>query len=74
MQAPRFAAITVSLDTAEYSARRPEERQQHIFYLVDRLLSGGEVADTALEHYGLKVAIREVVSPEIIGERDESGN
>lgn len=67
MQAPRFARLTVSLDTEKYRARRPEERQQHISYLVDRLLSGEEVADTALEHYGLKVTIRPAFKKEILG-------
>lgn len=66
MKAPRFASLTISLDTAKYRERRPEERDQSIFYLVDRLLAGEEVASSALEHYGLKVTIREAVTPEII--------
>jgi hypothetical protein len=66
MKAPRFASLTVSLDTERYRARRPEERSQHIAYLVDRLLAGEEVADTALEHYGLKVAVRPAFKKEII--------
>lgn len=65
--APPFAAVTIALDTAKYRARRPEERAESIFYLVDRLLSGEEVADSALEHYGLKVTVRPAVKPEILG-------
>jgi hypothetical protein len=66
MKAPRFASLTISLDTAKYRVRRPEERDQSIFYLIDRLFAGEEVAQSALEHYGLKVAIRPAVSPEIL--------
>jgi hypothetical protein len=66
MKAPPYAAVTISLDTAKYRDRRPEERERHIFYLLDRLLAGEEVAQSALEHYGLKVAIRPAVKPEIL--------
>lgn len=67
MISPRFAAITVSLDTEKYRARRPDERRETIYYLVDRLLCGEEVAQEALEHYGLRVTIREAFKKEIIG-------
>jgi hypothetical protein len=66
MKAPPFAAITIALSTERYSARRPEERRESIFYLVDRLLAGEEVATSALEHYGLRVAIRPALKPEIL--------
>lgn len=66
MKAPRYASVTLSLDTSKYHARRPEERDQNIFYLVDRLLSGEEVSASALEHYGIKVRIEAAVKPEII--------
>lgn len=66
MKAPRFASITLSLDTTKYRARRPEERDQSIFYLIDRLFAGEEVAQSALEHYGLKIVVKEALSPEIL--------
>lgn len=66
MKAPRFATLTISLDTQRYSARRPDERRDSIFYLVDRLLAGEEVAAGELEHYGLKVSAREALKPEIL--------
>lgn len=66
MRAPQFAAVTIALDTAKYRARRPDERSEKIGYLLDRLLSGEEVAKSALEHHGLKVTIREALSPEIL--------
>jgi hypothetical protein len=56
---------TITLNTTQYRSRRPEERDIHIHYLIDRLLSGEEVARSALEHYGIRVTIREAVSPEI---------
>jgi hypothetical protein len=68
MKAPPHAAITIALDTARYRARRPEEREHPIFYLLDRLLTGEEVAQSELEHYGLRVTIREALSPEILKE------
>lgn len=66
LKAPQFAAITIALDTGKYRLRRPEERADSIHYLIDRLLSGDEVAKDALEHYGLRVSIREAVKPEMI--------
>lgn len=60
MKAPPYAAVTIALDTAKYRARRPDERSEKIGYLLDRLLSGEDVAQSGLEHYGLKVTIREV--------------
>jgi hypothetical protein len=66
MIAPRFAAVTIALDTHRYRERRPQERDEHIHYLVDRLLAGEAVAHSALEHYGLKVTIREALAPEIL--------
>lgn len=65
-RAPRFASITLSLDTELYRARRPDERRDSIFYLVDRLLAGEEVADGALEHYDIKATTRDAVGPEIL--------
>lgn len=61
MKAPRFASITLSLDCEKYRLRRPEERERHIFYLVDRLLSGETVAESELEHYGIKATVRAAV-------------
>jgi hypothetical protein len=66
MKAPRFAAITISLDTEAYRSIRPEVREHKIAYLLNRLLSGEEVADSELEHYCLKVTIRDAVAPEIL--------
>jgi hypothetical protein len=66
MKATRFATITISLDTARYRDRRPEERERAIFYLVDRLLGGETVADSELEHFGLRVSVRPAVKPEIL--------
>lgn len=69
MKAPAHGAITIALSTERYRARRPEERRNNIAYLLDRLLAGEEVAQDALEHYGLKVTIREAVSPEILDDK-----
>lgn len=66
MKSPRFATLTISLDTEKYRLRRPEERERHIFYLIDRLLGGESVAEGALEHYGIKVSVREAMTPEIL--------
>jgi hypothetical protein len=66
IRAPRYASITISLDTEAYRSIRPEVREHKIAYLLNRLLSGQEVADSELEHYGLKVAIRDAVAPEIL--------
>lgn len=66
MKATQFAAITIALDTSKYRLRRPEERAESIHYLIDRLLAGEEVAKEALEHYGLRVSIREAVKPEMV--------
>lgn len=68
MKVPRYTAITLSLDTEAYRARRPDERSQNIHYLIDRLLAGEEVARSALEHYGIKVELRDATSPEILRE------
>jgi hypothetical protein len=66
MKAPHHAAITVSLDTAKYRARSPRERDGQIHYLIDRLLSGEEVAVSALEHYGIRVSVRAAFKKEIV--------
>lgn len=66
MKASQFAVVSIALDTERYKLRRPEERANSIHYLIDRLLSGDEVARDALEHYGLNVTIRAAVKPEII--------
>lgn len=67
MKAPRYAAITIALDTERYRQNvRPEVKEHRAAYLLNRLLSGEEVAQDALEHLGWKVAIREAVGPEIL--------
>jgi hypothetical protein len=66
VKAPHYATISLSLDTTKYRARRPEERDNNIAYLPDRLLCGEEVAADALEHYGLRVTVRAALKPEII--------
>lgn len=66
MKAPPHAAITIALSTARYGARRPDERRETIYYLVDRLLSGEAVKAEALEHYGLKVSVRPAFKSEIL--------
>lgn len=68
MIAPAHAAITIALDTAKYRARRPEERRESIAYLLDRLLSGLEVAEEEFIHYGLRVTVRAAFKSEIIGD------
>lgn len=65
-RAPRFAAVTIALDTQRYRNRRPDERRDSIGYLVDRLLAGEEVSQAELEHYGLRVTVREALGPEIL--------
>lgn len=59
MKAPRFAAITISLNTEAFRSIRPEVRDHKIAYLLSRLLCGEEVAESEFEHYGLKVTIME---------------
>lgn len=66
MIAPQFAAVTIALDTAKYRARRPEERSEHIAYLLDRLLAGEEVAQSEFIHYGLRVTVRAAFKSEIV--------
>jgi hypothetical protein len=66
MKAPRYAAITIALDTEAYRAIRPDVRSNHAAYLLNRLFSGEEVADVELERLGLKVTIRPAVKPEIL--------
>jgi hypothetical protein len=66
VQAPRFATISISLDTLKFKQERPEVRSGHIAYMLDRLLCGEVVAQEELERHGLKITIREAVSPEIV--------
>jgi hypothetical protein len=67
MKAPRFAVISIALDTEAYRLNvRPEVRDGHAVYLLDRLLTGEEVADSALEQLGWKVTIRPAFKKEII--------
>jgi hypothetical protein len=66
MKAPRFAVLTLSLDTSAYRLRRPDERSHKIAYLLDRLLAGEEIAESELRHYGIRVAVREAVKGEIL--------
>jgi hypothetical protein len=66
MKAPRFATITVSVDTERHALIRPEVREHHLNYLLDRLLSGKEVAESEFVHLGMKVSVREAVKPEIL--------
>src|SRR5689334_15188647 len=65
MKPPRHAAITIARDTAAYRQLRPEVREHDVHYLIDRLLAGEAVAQSALEHYGLTVTVREAVATEI---------
>jgi hypothetical protein len=66
MKAPRFASVTISLDTLKFKQERPEVRSGHIAYMLDRLLCGEVIAEEELERHGLKITIREAVSPEIV--------
>ena len=67
MKAPRYAAITIALDTERYRQNvRPDVKDRHAAYLLNRLLSGEPVADSEFERLGMKVAIREAVGPEIL--------
>jgi hypothetical protein len=66
MKAPRFAVVSIALDTQAYRSIRPEVREHKIAYLLNRLLSGEEIDQQALEHQGLKVTIRDAVAPEIV--------
>jgi hypothetical protein len=71
MKAPRFAVISIALDTEAYRLNvRPEVRDGHAVYLLDRLLTGEEVADTALEQLGWKVTIRPAFKKEIRTSRE----
>jgi hypothetical protein len=66
LRAPHFATISISLDTLKFKQERPEVRSGHIAYMLDRLLCGEVVADSEFEHHGLRVTVREAVSPEIV--------
>lgn len=66
MKLPRFAAMTIALDTERYRAVRPDVRANHAAYLLDRLLTGETVADIELERLGWKVTVRAATSPEIL--------
>lgn len=69
MKAPRYATITLSLDTERFRLRRPEERERIIGYLLNRLLAGESVADGALETYEIRATVREALGAEIIKRR-----
>jgi hypothetical protein len=65
MKAPRFARLTLSLDTEAWRMM-PEHQRSGAMYLVNRLLSGETVADSEFEYLRLKVRVETAVSPEII--------
>lgn len=66
MKAPRFAAVTIALDTERYRQNvRPEVKEHHAAYLLNRLLSGQEVARSEFEHLGMRVSVREATGAEI---------
>jgi hypothetical protein len=60
MKLPRYAVLSIALDTQAY----------HASYLLQRLLCGEEVADIELERLGWTVTVREATSPEIVRPRD----
>lgn len=64
---PRYAAITISLDTERYRQNvRPDVKEHHVAYLINRLLSGESVALSEFEFLGMRVTIREALSGEIL--------
>lgn len=65
MKAPRFARITLSLDTERWR-KIPEHSRSGALYIINRLLSGEDVADSELVYFGLKVRVEDAVSPEIL--------
>ncbi len=65
MKGPRFAAITITLDTSRFAAIRPAQRDGQIAYLLNRLLSGEVVAESEFVYFGMKVTARDAVSGEI---------
>jgi hypothetical protein len=66
MKLPRYAVLSIALDTQAYRGIRPEVRDGHANYLLQRLLCGDEVSDVELERLGWKVTVREATSPEIV--------
>jgi hypothetical protein len=64
MKCPRFAVVSIALDTERYKSLPPPLEDGRT-YLLNRLLSGETVADGELEHYGIKVSIRPAVKNEI---------
>lgn len=64
MKAPRFAVISIALDTERYSLQPIDEHKA--CYLLNRLLKGDEVAESAFGRMGMKVTIREAFKKEII--------
>lgn len=66
MKAPRYATLTISLDTQRFRNIRPEAREAFLTYHLDRLLCGDPVAESELRHFGLNVKAREAVGAEIL--------
>jgi hypothetical protein len=66
MKLPRYAVLSIALDTQAYRGIRPEVRDGHANYLLKRLLCGEEVADSAFKRLGWTVTVREATSPEIV--------
>jgi len=66
MKLPRFASVTLALDTEKHRQLRPEVRKEHVAYLLDRLLCGESVADSEFEHLGIRVTAREATGAEVI--------
>lgn len=66
MKLPRYAAVTIALDTEKHRQMRPEVRSGQVAYLLDRLLCGESVALSEFEHHGMKVTAREATSGEIL--------
>jgi hypothetical protein len=66
MKLPRYAVLSIALDTQAYRKIRPEVRNGHANYLLQRLLCGEEVADVELGRLGWTVIVREATRPEIV--------
>jgi hypothetical protein len=65
MEAPRFAAITLSIDTAAMAAKSPQDWEELLF-LIQGILIGQQVERERFRDHKVGIMVREAVSGEIV--------